>query len=453
MDITYLTYSERVPIELLQSWDEGKDVTIYEGEIRKLDSLSGQAKEEMALKILDKISSLKVEDSFPYIEPSELEDIRAERPSGPRRIETRLSDDMLYDRILGAWLGRCSGCLLGQPVEGWYRKRLQGFTKDTNNYPLMYYMSSDVSDDIRKKYNVKDEGVVYGSNNINWINNVEHMVEDDDTNYTILALSILERYGLDFTSNDVAHTWISSLPIAYTCTAERVAYQNIVNLIDVPQSAYFRNPYREWIGAQIRADFYGYIAPGYPELAAEMAWRDARISHTKNGIYGAMWVAAMLSGATVTDDMEEIIDIGLSEIPQNSRLSEKIKEVLSWIDEGIGWEEAVDRVHSQYDETIGHHWCHTITNAMIVTLSLLYGGGDLEKSIGIATLAAFDTDCNAATVGSIVGMLMGAENLPKKWIEPLNDSIVSGVQGFHKVAISELAKRTVPFAKQTMDIE
>src|SRR5690606_12119722 len=105
----------------------------------------------------------------------------------------------------------------------------------------------DVSDDIRKKYNVKDEGVVYGSNNINWINNVEHMVEDDDTNYTILALSILERYGLDFTSNDVAHTWISSLPIAYTCTAERVAYQNIVNLIDVPQSAYFRNPYREWI--------------------------------------------------------------------------------------------------------------------------------------------------------------------------------------------------------------
>ena len=218
------------------------------------------------------------------------------------------------------------------------------------------------------------------------------------------------------------------------------------------QSAYFRTPYREWSGAQIRADFYGYIAPGYPELAAEMAWRDARISHTKNGIYGAMWVAAMLSAAAITDDIEEIIRIGLSEIPQNSRLNEKINEAMAWKEEGISWEEAIDRVHSQYDETIGHNWCHTIPNAMIITLALLYSERDFEKSIGIATLAAFDTDCNAATVGSIMGMIIGAKGLPAKWIDPLKDTIVSGVQGFHTVPISELARRTVPFANQIMDI-
>lgn len=166
-----------------------------------------------------------------------------------------------------------------------------------------------------------DRGSVYGSDKINWINNVEHMVEDDDTNYTIIGLKILEEYGLNFTPEDVAESWMANLPILHTCTAERVAYQNLVNLIMPPESASFRNPYREWIGAQIRADFFGYITPGYPELGAELAWRDASISHLKNGIYGEMWVAAMLSAAAVTDDIAEIINIGLSEIPQNSRLS------------------------------------------------------------------------------------------------------------------------------------
>lgn len=452
MDIVYLTYSEILPIEILQSRDEGRDVDSYEQKIEKLDLSSDQVEEDHIVQILDEISELNVKEDFAYIEPSELEPIRQERAQGPRRVKTKLAEDVLYDKILGAWQGRCSGCLLGQPVEGWYRDRIQGLARDTGNFPINYYMSSDISNDIRERYDIKDEGQIYGSKKINWINNVEHMVEDDDTNYTILSLAILEQYGLEFTSKDVATAWISNLPILHTCTAERVAYKNIVNSIDPPQSAYFRNPYREWIGAQIRADFYGYIAPGYPELAAEMAWRDARISHTKNGIYGAMWVAAMLSAAAITDDIEEIIRIGLSEIPQNSRLNEKINEAMAWKEEGISWEEAIDRVHSQYDETIGHNWCHTIPNAMIITLALLYSERDFEKSIGIATLAAFDTDCNAATVGSIMGMIIGAKGLPAKWIDPLKDTIVSGVQGFHTVPISELARRTVPFANQIMDI-
>ncbi|HZJ83046.1 MAG TPA: ADP-ribosylglycohydrolase family protein [Clostridia bacterium] len=452
MNTTWLSFYERLDIELIQCKEEGKDISGYKEKIIQLKGLDSREREIRAGILLDELAGLPIKGEHTYTEPSNIDEIKILRPHGPRRMEVQLSENEMHDKVLGAWLGRCSGCLLGQPIEGWKRERIIGLAKETNNYPFNYYISSDISTELREKYNISDEGSVYGSSNINWINNIEHMVEDDDTNYTIMGLSILEKYGLDFTPEDVAESWLNNLPILHTCTAERVAYQNIVNLIMPPESASYRNSYREWIGAQIRADFFGYITPGYPELGAELAWRDASISHIKNGIYGEMWVAAMLSAAAVTEDINQIIKIGLSEIPKTSRLTTSILDVLTWKSSGLAWEEAVDRVHDMYDESNGHDWCHTISNAIIVTLALIYGEKDFERTIGIANLAGFDTDCNGATVGSIIGMILGAKRLPEKWINPLNDMIKSGVDGFQKIAISELAKRTIPFARMTMDI-
>ena len=305
---------------------------------------------------------------------------------------------------------------------------------------------------MRERYSVVDEGKVYGSNMINWINHVRYMPEDDDTNYTIIGLKILEEYGWDFTPDNVAESWLANLPIQHVCTAEKVAYKNLVNDIYPPDSATYKNPYREWIGAQIRADFFGYITPGNPESGAEMAWRDASISHIKNGIYGEMFVAAMLSASAVEDDIYEIIRQGLNQIPEKSRLAEAIQTVISWKRQGVTWEQAIDKIHAMYDETNKHHWCHTIPNAMLVCVGLLYGELDFEKSIGTAVLGAFDTDCNGATVGSIVGMILGAKRLPEKWIKPLNDLIKSGVDGFGLVKISDLAKRTLNVIKKTPNL-
>ena len=439
----WFNYLNAHVVEILQSKDEGKEVGDYAQIVEELNALSfdDPKRARMLDEFLDQLAALetKVQD-YPYVEPSDLEGIKKARPQTAGKYvkkDTGLDEKVLYDKVYGAWLGRSAGCLLGKPLECMQRDRIRGILTDTGNYPIQYYVSSNVSEDIIKKYNMlqfaKDA----------YIDRVSCMPEDDDINYTVLGLKLLEKKGVEFTPEDVAERWLSDLPILHLATAELIAYRNIVNRMYPPLSATYRNPYREWIGAQIRGDFFGYINPGNPELAAEMAWRDASISHIKNGIYGEMFIAAMLSWSAVCNDMEEIIDAGLSQIPDQCRLSEKIRMVLEWKRKGMNWEQAIDEVHTIYNPLNSHHAVHTISNAMIVVLGLLFGEKDFEKTIGISVMAAFDTDCNGATAGSIAGMILGAGALPEKWINPLNDTIISGVDGFRMVKISELAERTV----------
>jgi ADP-ribosylglycohydrolase len=448
--LPWMKYADDLHYELVQAWEEGKDVTGIEEEINEIQALdlSDPSREHRAGLLLDKLSGLPIREGYKYIEPEKLHEIQAARPV--KRFPLRsleLSEEQFLDKIYGAWLGRSAGCLLGQPVEGWRRERLVGFMKDTGNYPFQYYMSSNVSQDLINKYEIKNRGQVYGGTYINWINNVQHMVEDDDMNYTIIGLAALEKHGLDFTPDDIAECWLMNLPFLHVCVTERIAYKNMIHLIEPPLSASYRNVYRESVGARIRGDLFGYVNPGNPELAADMAWRDACISHTKNAVYGEMWIAAMLAAAAATNDIEEIIHAGLAEIPENCRLAEDILRVIKWKKDGINWEEASHLIHQQYDESFPNHWWHVNPNSMIVTTALLYGESDFEKSIGISVSIAFDTDCNGATVGSILGIMIGAKGLPEKWISPLKDLIKSGVDGFGLIKISELAKRTVDLIK------
>jgi hypothetical protein len=259
-------------------------------------------------------------------------------------------------------------------------------------------------------------------------------------------LALVKQKGLGFTPDDVATFWLQNIPILHTYTAERAAYRNFVSEICPAASASFRNPYREWIGAQIRADFFGYVAPGNPALAAELAWRDACISHVRNGIYGEMWVAAMLAAAAVETNVVKIMEAGLGEIPARCRLAEDIRQVMRWHADGVSYKNAVAKIHQRWDETKFHHWCHTNSNAQIVALGLLYGEGDYEKTITHAVYPVLDTDCNGATAGSVIGMALGAKALPAKWTDVLNDTLLTGVDGYHRVSISSLAQETLALA-------
>jgi hypothetical protein len=238
-----------------------------------------------------------------------------------------------------------------------------------------------------------------------------------------------------------------NMPLLRTCTAERVAYVNLASGIRPPESACRRNPYREWIGAQIRGDFFGYIRPGDPAAAAGLAFRDACISHVKNGIYGELFAAAAIAAAFVEEDPFAVIRAGLSQIPSGSRLAAAINAILAAWTAGAGESDLLESIHNEWNEAEPFDWCHVIPNALIVAVAVICGGLDVTRTLGIAVEAGFDTDCNAATAGSIIGAMRGAAAIPAAWTAPLNDRLKTGIDGFDLPRITDLAVRTVALSR------
>lgn len=417
--------------ELKQLSEEGCDTWELERRATLIGQEGGPDQLTRARALCDALTSLRPSADFPYDEPGELEDIRARRPDGPRHLAVSLSGQQLDDKTLGAWVGRAAGCMLGKPVEGWRKDKIDDLLAVCGLEELTDYFPAPPQNNRGVKFPEGAACLLRG--------HINRAVRDDDTDYTIMGLCILETHGREFTPRQVAEFWLAHLPYHCTYTAERVAYRNFVNNIWPPESASYRNPYREWIGAQIRADGLGYACPGRPEEAAGLAFKDARVSHVKNGIYGEMWVAAMLAAAFVADDMEKVIQIGLSEIPKNTRLAEAVGRVASWREEGCSAQEATAQLLEDYGN---YHGVHTVNNAAIVAMALLWGEKDFSRTVGLAVRAGLDTDCNGATVGSVLGAMIGAANIPAHWKDPLDDRMDTIVAGESDLTISGLAART-----------
>ncbi len=433
-------YASAILTEYEQSVEEGLDVEAYRDLFTAVSKLpKNEIKKELGDVLFEIVSNAKQRDDYKYIEPSDPDSIRALRKGD--LISEKADEKVLESKIHGAWVGRVCGCMLGKTLEGIRTNELIPFLKESGNYPMHRYVyRTDITDDTVKKYS-------YGFADRIYADEIDGMPVDDDTNYTVLAQMTVRDHGKDFTPYDVSRAWLRYQSKDAYCTAERVAFCNFMNGYEPPQSAIYKNPYREWIGAQIRGDYFGYINPGNPEKAAEMAWRDASISHVKNGIYGEMFAAAMISAAAVTDDTENIILAGLSQIPYTSRLYESIMSVLDGYKKGMPQADCFRMIHQKYDEYTGHGWCHAVSNAMIVAASVLYGNGDYGRSICMAVETGFDTDCNGATVGSVLGMRNGIEGIPEYWKKPVNDTLHTSLFGVGTVKISDRVKMTLEHIK------
>lgn len=430
-----LDLTELLSDEVIQRQESGYDVEPVLAEVRAAIAAAGpawSAELEQAYRLLERTS---VRPDWAY-----------EEPQSEAGIFASIADDVrlpvpgnLGDRVHGAWLGRCAGCNLGKPVEGhgWNRRKLRSYLEQAGAYPIDNYLP------------VLDPMPAGMELNGSWREatrgRVNAMARDDDTDYTILGLHVLEGLGPGFTSADIGFEWMRHLPFTQTYTAERAAYRNLIDRYEPPLTATTFNPYREWIGAMIRADAFGYVSPGDPRAAARMAYQDAALSHTGNGIYGEIWAAALIAISLSVSTAREALEVSMSFVPPRSRLAEALAGVRASFDAGHTWEQAMDEVEAR----LGHyHWVHTINNAAVVAAALLWGEGDFAATIGLAVEAGLDTDCTGATAGSVFGALHGTAALPGIWIDPLRDLIHSAISGFDNSSIADLAHRTTALAEK-----
>lgn len=414
-----------VRAEASERYEEGYDVDLefYAERVARAGSV------DELWSIYQELLDAPPRGDYPYVEPTSLNEILRERPGRLKRLDVP-SDRELADKVLGGWLGRAAGCMLGKPVEGWTREQIRRSLERAGEYPLRqpyFPRSAFTSEDLGRVAGLVRE-------------EVKRAERDDDLDYTVLNLLLYEERGEGFTTLDVGRKWLELLPYRLTYTAERAAYRNLVLGLRPPETATYLNPYREWIGAQIRADLWGYVSPGDPEKASLLAYKDARLSHTKNGVYGEMYFAAAVSLAFSLDDPVDIVREALKAVPARSRLAEAVRFVLLSYSRGVAWEETVTEVLSKYST---YHPVHTINNAALVVAALLWGEGDFAKTVTYAVLSGLDTDCNGATAGSIVGVMVGASRLPVEWIAPLSDTLVTAISGVGTISISELARRTL----------
>lgn len=442
----WIYFSDMLKDEYRQCKMEGKDVENY---IEKIDMIlkisSERAREEAAEKLLAEMEQEKVRKEFPYEEPVEYEKI-------VNSLQEKREDTFAYDKkqaedkLRGAWYGRTAGCVLGIPVEGWQRRKIEDYLKESGQYPLANYITSSDDQRIRDRFGITEIDVTtpYDRQKVCWFNCLQgQLPNDDDLNYTVAALKTVERFGRNFTSHDIAETWLLGIPPLHTCTAERAAVRNFMTGILPPESAWVCNPYREWIGAQIRGDFFGYINPGNPHEAARMAYADGSVSHTKNGVYGEMFIAALLSLCYLPElTMKERIKIAMQQIPPASRLHKSLEDVCILYDAGESFEELVDEVHGRFDENSMFDWCLTIPNAMLVCACLLWNS-DFDSAVSAAVLAGFDTDCNGATVGSVMGLANGFQSINPKWYSPFDGNLHTSVHGLYEISLEDAVRRTL----------
>ena len=292
----------------------------------------------------------------------------------------QISEAVYRDKVYACWLGKNIGGTLGAPLEG--RKEVHSLT---------FYDP------------VPTESAA-----------------NDDLDLQLVWLKMLQERGVHPSVSDFADYWIKHLG-PYPWNEYGFCRRNLDRGLRPPISGCFENYYIDEMGSPIRSEIWACVAPGDPQLAASLAWKDAVLDHAGGeGVCGEMFWAALESAAFVVSDPPTLIQIGLAMIPIWSRISRAVREAVWCYENDIEWLEARERIVRSF----GHFQpCHAPQNHGFTIMGWLYGE-DYGDCLCKAVNCGYDTDCTGATLGSVLGLVGGTDAIPDHWREPVGEDIV-----------------------------
>ncbi len=408
------------------------------------ETLSGLPDSYDALAVFaQRLTDLPMRKDWPYVEPNDLDAIWAEcDPTRPLGAVAAVDLEDSARRVEAAFLGSVCGCILGKPLEvNPTLAQIRAALESLGEWPLDDYISERIAPALPRLH-------------VSWPETVReriaYVAPDDDINYTIMGMLILEQHGTAFNMANVRDLWLRHLPITTTFGPERVmllrAGENTLrggNPDDLATWASLLNPMDEYCGAVIRADAYGYACPGRPALAAELAWRDAIWTHRRAGVYSTMFVAAAIACAQVMSDRLGIFEIALKFVPRRSRFFEIVADAIAEVRQATDWLDGYHRISSKY-HAYTHCRIYQEVGTLINTLRFAENVGDgICKQVSQGN----DTDSFGATAGSLLGAYFGPGHLQPRWLAPFNDEIHPGMAWFYERSLSKLAKRMAALPK------
>ena len=337
------------------------------------------------------------------------------------------SREELQDKIMGGWAGQTFGCTYGGPTEFRYNGRTIPDSIEIT-WPAHYC-----------KWYYENSAGLY-----------------DDIYMDLTFVNVFDKYGLDVPVDSLANAFAYA---GYKLWhANQAARYNILNGIPAPASGHWKNnPHADDIDFQIEADFAGLMAPGMVNSAAEICDKVGHIMCYGDGWYGGVYIAALYALAFIHNDIQTIVTEALKVIPSESNYFKCIQDVITWCKENDDWKQTWQLVQNKWADEIncpqGIHSPFNIDaklNSAYVVMGLLYGNGDMDRTLEISTRCGADSDCNPATAGGILGTMLGYSHISEKWLKNIRE--VENMNFNHtEISLNKVYKMSFDHALQMIE--
>lgn len=321
----------------------------------------------------------------------------AAQPAAPKQTTFAISKESLLNKIKGGWAGQTIGVTFGWPTEFVYQGT---FIQD---YQQIRWHADYVNEGMRTFPGLFD-----------------------DIYMDLTFAEVFERLGLSAPADSFGQAYAQR---GYELWhANQAGRYNILQGIPASQSGHWlQNPHADDIDFQIESDFAGLMSPGMPNAASAICDKVGHIMNYGDGWYGGVFVANMYANAFKSSNVRQVVTQSLKSIPRQSQFYQCISDVVKWHSLFPGdWKRCWFEIQKKWAQEVG---CpdgvlapldiDAKLNAAYVVLGLLYGEGDIGKTMQIATRAGQDSDCNPSTAGGILGTILGYEKIPAYWLDPV----------------------------------
>ena len=408
---------------------------------------------DVVFSLAEEASHLPLRKDWQYNEPLSWSDIEKEMSINRHTVKYDYENiEECCKKVEAAFLSSVLGCILGKPIEvSTTMAELKKAGMSCNEWPINDFISDNFLNALGRRHpDWKD--TVKGE--------ISYVAADDDLHYSIMGMINLEKYGLNLDIDAIKNTWLQHQCINFVWGPERyilacIAMDHLLeenNPIEHRDDSYYLNwsnvfnPGTELCGAGIRVDAYGYAFPGRPDLSSKFAFIDSSFTHRKSGVYHSMFIAAAISLMFITNDPIVAFEEALKYVPQRSRFFYNTKISLEFVKAAESFEDAYQKIYQKF-QNYGSCQIYQEIGTLINTMHFAEGIWDgICKQI----MQGNDTDSFGCTVGSLLGILFGYENLPMDKLLLFNDELRLSLAGFHEHSLSALARRMGELPKKFM---